>query len=265
LGLYGADGRSVSVGHKGQTGARNANSSLNADFQLAQFWDGRAKNLEEQALGPLVNPLEMANDSNEDVVGTLRSIPGYVQLFKEAFPQDAQPVTIQNAVRAIAAFERTLITPSRFDVFLKGDTKALNAKEREGLALFLDKGCNTCHNGVGVGGGMFQKFGIVKPNPNAQDLGRYAVTKNEADRYIFKVPILRNVAETAPYFHDGSVWGLQEAIKTMAELQLGLKLNKGEVEKISAFLGSLTGELPEEALILPVFPRSGKETPRPRS
>lgn len=264
LGLYGADGRSVSVGHKGKTGVRNSNSSLNADFQVAQFWDGRAKNLEEQALGPMVNPVEMANDSHEDVVKTLRSIPGYMEPFKKAFPDEKSPITIQNAVRAIAAFERTLTTPSRFDAFLKGDIKALTAKEREGLSLFMDRGCKTCHNGIGVGGGMFQKIGVIKPNPNTKDLGRYVVTKNEADRYVFKVPILRNVAETAPYFHDGSVWGLQEAVKMMAELQLGLRLNQDEIGKIAAFLESLTGDLPMEALILPVFPRSGKETPRPK-
>ena len=264
LGLYGADGRSFSVGHRGVTGVRNSNSTLNADFQVAQFWDGRAKNLEEQALGPMVNPLEMANDSHEDVVRTLQSIPGYRTPFQKAFPQDAQPVTIQNAGLAIAAFERTLITPSRFDAFLKGDTKALNEEERQGLALFMDKGCSSCHNGVGLGGAMFQKFGVVKPNPDAKDLGRYVVTKNESDRYVFKAPVLRNVAETAPYFHDGSVWDLEKAVKMMAELQLGVQLSESEQKQIASFLKSTTGHLPKGALVIPVFPTSGKETPRPR-
>jgi len=266
LATYGVDGVETSLGHKFQTGGKNAPTVLNAGFHIAQFWDGRAKNLEEQAKGPILNPVEMSMPNPEIVIARLKSIDAYVAEFKKAFPQDKDPVTYDNVAKAIAAFERTLVTPSRFDEFLKGNTKALTEKEKEGLKLFIEKGCASCHNGVAVGGGMFQKFGIVKPYPyqDPKDLGRYNVTKNEADKYVYKVPSLRNITRTYPYFHDGKVWDIREAVKIMGETQLGINLTEEEVDKIVAFLDSLTGKIPEDALKLPVLPPSSPKTPKPQ-
>ncbi|MEM4409311.1 MAG: cytochrome-c peroxidase [Candidatus Caldarchaeum sp.] len=260
---YGVDNRETSLGHKAQEGSRNAPTVFNAGFHIAQFWDGRAPDLEEQAKGPILNPVEMAEQSGEQVVAKLKTIPGYRDEFKRAFPSEQDPITYDNIARAIAAFERTLVTPSRFDKFLNGDVNALSKTEREGLGLFIDKGCSSCHNGVAVGGGMFQKFGVVNPYPYQKDLGRYEVTKNEADKYVFKVPSLRNVERTYPYFHNGKVWELKEAIKIMGKTQLGIDLTDDEANKIEAFLRSLTGEIPKDALTLPVLPPSSPDTPKP--
>jgi cytochrome c peroxidase len=266
LATYGVDGVETSLGHRFQTGGKNAPTVLNAGFHIAQFWDGRAKNLEEQAKGPILNPVEMSMPNPEIVIARLKSIDAYVAEFKKAFPQDKDPVNYDNVAKAIAAFERTLVTPSRFDEFLKGNTKALTQKEKEGLKLFIEKGCVSCHNGVAVGGGMFQKFGVVKPYPyqDPNDLGRYNVTKNEADKYVYKVPSLRNVTRTYPYFHDGKVWDIREAVKIMGETQLGINLTEEEIDKIVAFLDSLTGKIPEDALKLPVLPPSSPKTPKPQ-
>jgi cytochrome c peroxidase len=266
LATYGVDGVETSLGHKFQTGGKNAPTVLNAGFHIAQFWDGRAKDLEEQAKGPILNPVEMSMPNPEIVIARLKSIDAYVAEFKKAFPQDKDPVNYDNVAKAIAAFERTLVTPSRFDEFLKGNTKALTEKEKEGLKLFIEKGCVSCHNGVAVGGGMFQKFGVVKPYPyqDPKDLGRYNVTKNEADKYVYKVPSLRNITRTYPYFHDGKVWDIKEAVKIMGETQLGINLTEEEVDKIVAFLDSLTGKIPEDALKLPVLPPSSPKTPKPQ-
>ncbi|WP_299209635.1 cytochrome-c peroxidase [Thermocrinis sp.] len=266
LATYGVDNVETSLGHGFKTGGKNAPTVLNAGFHIAQFWDGRAKDLEEQAKGPILNPVEMAMPSPELVVERLKSIDEYVKAFKKAFPQDKDPVTYDNVAKAIAAFERTLVTPSRFDEFLRGNTKALTKTEKEGLKLFIEKGCVSCHNGVGLGGNMFQKFGIYKPYPyqDPEDLGRYNVTKNEADKYVYKVPSLRNVTRTYPYFHDGKVWDLREAVKIMGETQLGITLTEEEVAKIVAFLDSLTGRIPEHALKLPVLPPSSPNTPKPQ-
>ncbi|MEZ0323157.1 MAG: cytochrome-c peroxidase [Hydrogenothermaceae bacterium] len=265
LATYGVDGVETSLGHKFQTGGKNAPTVLNAGFHIAQFWDGRAKTLEEQAKGPILNPVEMAMPDHTLVIERLKTIDAYVNEFKKAFPNDKDPVNFDNVAKAIAAFERTLVTPSRFDEFLKGNTKALTQKEKEGLKLFMEKGCASCHNGVAIGGGMFQKFGIVKPykyqDPN--DLGRYNVTKNEADKYVYKVPSLRNVTRTYPYFHDGKVWDIREAVKIMGETQLGINLTDEEVDKIVAFLDSTTGKIPEDALKMPVLPPSTPKTPKP--
>ena len=238
----GVDNLPVSKGVGGKKGPRNAPTVWNAGFHIAQFWDGRAKDLVEQAKGPILNPLEMAMPNEKAVIDKLKKIPEYVELFKKAFPKDKEPLTYHNLARAIAAFERTLITKDRFDDYLKGDKKALTAKEKEGLALFMDKGCITCHKGSLLGGDMFQKIGLVNPYPNKKDLGRYEVTKKEEDKFVFKVPSLRNVALTAPYFHDGSVATLEEAVRQMAWLQLGKKLTDKEVESIVAFLKALTGK-----------------------
>ncbi len=267
LSIYGVDGVETSLGHKFLTGGRNAPTVLNADFQIAQFWDGRAKDLEEQAKGPILAPVEMAMPNPELVISRLKTIKEYVNEFKQAFPKDKNPLNYDNVAKAIAAFERTLITPSRFDKFLEGDTKALTKKEKEGLKLFISKGCAGCHNGVALGGTMYQKMGVVKPYPAnliGEDLGRYNVTKKEEDKHVFKVPILRNITRTYPYFSKGKIWDIRDAVKIMAEYQLGQNLTKDEVDKIVAFLDSLTGEIPKEALQLPVLPPSAPNTPKPQ-
>ncbi|MFN3660318.1 MAG: cytochrome-c peroxidase, partial [Brevinematales bacterium] len=220
--------------------------------------------------GPIVNPIEMAA-TESIVIERLKSIPEYVELFKRAFPNEPDPVNYENVAKAIAAFERTLLTPSRFDKFLQGDTSALTSEEKEGLKLFIEVGCVTCHNGVGIGGNMFQKFGLTKPyyeaikydDPSKIDEGRYTVTKSEGDKFVFKVPSLRNVSRTYPYFHDGSVWELEKAVDIMAEIQLGRKLEPQQISKIVSFLKALEGEIPKDALQLPVLPPSTEKTPKP--
>lgn len=260
----GVDNRSFSLGHGFQQGGRNAPTVLNAGLHTAQFWDLRAKDLTEQAKGPVLNPLEMAMPSEAEVVARLASIPGYRTGFRKAFPEAGeQALSYHNMAEAIAAFERTLVTPARFDQFLRGQGEALSAAEKKGLELFINKGCSACHSGVAVGGGMAQKFGVVKPYANLRDLGRYQQTRREEDKYVFKVPSLRNIAQTYPYFHDGAVWDLREAVKIMAEHQLGLSLEPAEVDALVTFLGSLSGELSPEARTLPVLPVSGPDTPRP--
>ncbi|CAF0700721.1 cytochrome-c peroxidase [Candidatus Methylacidithermus pantelleriae] len=262
LAAGGVDGLPTSVGHLWQIGPRNAPTVFNAALQVAQFWDGRAKDVEEQAKGPLVNPKEMAA-TPELIVARLKSISFYQESFRKAFPGDKDPVTFENTARAIAAFERTLLTPSRFDRFLQGDEQALSPEEKVGLETFVQVGCISCHNGVGVGGGMFQKFGIFRKPDGFKDLGRYEVTKNEADRYVFKVPSLRNVALTAPYFTDGSVWDLGQAVRIMADVQLNRKLSDVEVKRIVSFLKSLTAD-PRPEMTLPTLPASTPQTPKPQ-
>ena len=277
LATYGVDNLPTSVGHKWQLGPRNAPTVLNAAIHFLQFWDGRAKDVEEQAKGPILNPIEMGMDSPEEVMKRIGSIPEYVKLFKKAFPKDKNPLTYDNLGKAIAAFERTLMTPSKFDKFLKGDTKALTKEEKEGLKTFIEIGCANCHNGPAVGGNMFANFGIVEEYWNAtrgyvtletptmpMDVGRFAVTHKEEDLYVFKVPSLRNVTRTYPYFHDGSIWNLEDAIQVMAKVQLGKELTREELKKIMAFLKTLEGKIPEEALKLPVLPASTPNTPLPR-
>lgn len=266
LATYGVDAVETSLGHKFQTGGKNAPTVLNAGFHIAQFWDGRAKTLEEQAKGPILAPVEMAMPNPDLVIERLRTIEGYVNEFKKVFPNEKEPITYDNVAKAIASFERTLVTPSRFDEFLNGNTKALTQKEKEGLKIFMEKGCVSCHNGVAIGGEMFQKFGIVKPYKyqDPDDLGRYNVTKNEADKYVYKVPSLRNITRTYPYFHNGKVWDIKEAVKIMGETQLGIELTDEEIEKIVAFLDSTTGKIPESALKMPVLPPSTPKTPKPQ-
>ena len=238
---------------------------FNAVFNTAQFWDGRAKDLEEQAGGPMVNPLEMASPPAH-VAEQLKGIPGYRDAFAKAFPGESDPVSLANAQKAIAVFEATLITPNApFDLFLKGDANALSATQKQGLALFMDKGCASCHNGVNVGGGMYAPFGVAE-KPGAEflppaDKGRFMVTKTPSDEYVFKVPTLRNIALTAPYFHMGQAWDLRQAVGVMGTSQLGVQLTDDEIDKITAFLGSLTGEQPK--VIYPILPPSGAGTPQP--
>lgn len=259
---FGVDNKPTSSGHKGQLGARNSPSVFNIGGAVAQFWDGRAADLEEQAKGPILNPVEMAMPNEARVVATLKSIPGYAPLFKAAFPSDADPVSYENMARAIGAFERRLVTPSRFDKYIGGDKAAMSRAEKEGLRKFLELGCQTCHNGAAFGGSSFQKLGLVKAF-ETKDLGRFDHTKQDADRLMFRVPSLRNVAETAPYFHDGSVKTLDEAIVLMARHQLGKEISKDETASIVTFLKSLSGTLPDAYIAEPKLPPSGPTTPKP--
>ncbi len=266
VGLGGADVQETSIGHGWQRGDRNAPTVFNAVFNTAQFWDGRAKDLEQQAGGPLVNPIEMASPP-EHVVEQLAGIPGYVAAFKNAFPGEPQPVTLPNVEKAIAVFEATLITPNApFDRYLKGDASALSDTQKQGLQLFVDTGCAACHSGINLGGGMYAPFGVVE-NPGAEllppnDKGRFTVTKSVSDEYVFKVPTLRNIALTAPYFHTGRSWDLRQAVAVMGATQLGKQLTTEEAEKVAIFLESLTGEQPK--IVHPILPPSVAGTSKPQ-
>ena len=266
LSTGGVDAGPTSIGHAWQKGPRRAPTVLNAVFNIAQFWDGRAEDLKAQAKGPIQAGVEM-NATPVVVEKTLSSIPGYVQQFKKAFPQDASPVTFDNVAKAIEAFEATLITPgSRFDQFLEGDANALNAQEKEGLRLFMGKGCSTCHNGINVGGTAYFPFGVIeKPGADIlppNDKGRFAVTKTASDEYVFRAGPLRNVSLRAPYFHSGQVWSLQQAVAIMGASQLGQKLTDQEENSIVGFLQTLTGEQPR--IELPVLPARTDATPVPK-
>ncbi len=266
IGLGGDDDLPTSIGHGWQKGPRNAPTVYNAVFNIAQFWDGRASDLKEQAKGPIQASVEM-NNTPDQVVATLKSIPEYVEAFEVAFPNEDDPVTFDNVAMAIEAFEATLITPaSRFDQFLEGNANALTADEKEGLRLFVDTGCASCHNGVNVGGNGYHPFGVVeKPGGELlpeDDKGRFAVTETATDEYVFRAPPLRNIALTAPYFHTGAVWDLKQAVAIMAESQLGADLNDDEVAKITAFLKTLNGEMPR--VDYPILPASTAATPKPR-
>ena len=262
LDRFGVDGEPTSPGHRGQRGDRNSPTVLNAALHLAQFWDGRAADVEEQAQGPVLNPVEMGMPAAPVVEQVLRSIPGYAPLFAAAFPDEKDPVTFVNAARAIGAFERRLLTPGRFDAFMAGDTNALSAREREGLDTFIKTGCVTCHVGPAIGGSLYQKLGVVKPF-ETEDEGRFAVTKNESDLHVFKVPGLRNIAKTGPYFHDGSVTSLEEAVRLMAWHQLGVDLPQEKVTSIVTFLNALTAAPDPKLAAEPELPPSGPDTPAP--
>lgn len=266
IGLGGADAEPTSIGHRWQHGGRNAPTTFNAVFNTAQFWDGRAKDLEAQAGGPMVNPVEMASPQTH-IVEQLKGIPGYQAMFAQAFPGETDPITLANVQKAIAVFEATLITPnSPFDRYLAGQPDALNAEQKQGLQLFIDKGCSGCHNGVNVGGGQYAPFGVVaKPGPDLlppTDKGRFQVTRSPGDEYVYKVPTLRNIALTAPYFHTGAVWDLRQAVGIMGSSQLGATLTADEIGKITAFLESLTGDQPK--VTVPILPPSGANTPTPQ-
>ena len=263
LDKYGVDGTKVSTGHKRQLGDRNAPTVYNAALHLAQFWDGREPDVEAQAKGPLINPVEMAMTDHVAVMKTIKSIPGYADMFKAAFPEDKDPLTIDNFAKAVGAFERGLMTPGPFDTFLQGDSKALSKEALRGLQLFVDAQCVTCHAGASIGGTQFQKIGNLKEYPT-EDLGRFKVTNNPADTKVFKVPSLRNIAKTAPYFHDGSKATLEEAVNTMAEYQtVKGSFTDEERADLIAFLESLTGEIDQEYIKQPPLPESGPKTPKP--
>jgi len=253
LDKYGVDNEKTSKGHKGQRGDRNSPTVYNAAFHFVQFWDGRAADVEEQAKGPILNPVEMAMPSEPEVVKRLEGVKGYREAFAAAFPGEKQPITYDNLARAIGAFERKLVTLSPFDEFLAGDDQALTTEQQEGLAIFLDTGCTVCHSGAVVGGQMYQKLGLVKPYPTS-DPGRAKITGNAAEQGFFKVPSLRNVAKTAPYFHDGSIASLDQASRIMAEHQLGRTLSDTDVTKLVSFLESLTGSIDSEYTREPKLP-----------
>ncbi|WP_305046942.1 cytochrome-c peroxidase [Geoalkalibacter sp.] len=265
VGLAGADLQEVSTGHGWQKGPRNSPTTFNAVFNVAQFWDGRAKDLAEQAKGPVQASVEM-NNTPEQVLLTLNSMPAYVEAFKKAFPGEEQAVSFDNMAKAIEVFEATLITPnSPFDRYLKGDGDALSAAEKAGLKTYMDKGCASCHNGVNLGGLGYFPFGVVeRPAGDVLpegDLGRYQVTNTAADKYVFRAPPLRNVAITQPYFHSGKVWKLRDAVAIMGSAQLGIQLSEDETSAITTFLATLTGEQPQ--IMHPVLPPSTEQTPRP--
>ncbi|WP_123104844.1 cytochrome-c peroxidase [Acidithiobacillus sulfuriphilus] len=257
--LYGTDALPKSIGVKDRLNPRNAPTVLNAALQIAEHWQGNRKDVEDQATQALVGPPSYGNPDYGAAMAKLKAIPGYSPLFQQAFPGEENPITPQNWGRAIGAYERTLVTPSPFDAYLKGDNGALTLTARKGLRDFIAAGCAGCHSGVNVGGGMFTKFGITEPYWKATgskeiDKGRIDVTQNPADLYVFKVPALRNVAMTAPYFHDGSVATLPEAVRVMAKVQLGRELTDQQVKDIVSFLDSLTGSLPKDFAEAPILP-----------
>jgi cytochrome c peroxidase len=260
LSMGGSDNLTSSIGDNWQKGPINSPTVLNSSMSVAQFWDGRAPTLKAQAGGPIANPKEMAF-THELAVEVISSIPQYVDDFSRVF--NSPQVDIERITTAIAAFEETLVTPNaRFDKWLKGDAAALNAEERAGYALFKQSGCAMCHNGPAAGGTSFRKMGVVEPyrtdNPAE---GRYAVTGRDADRFNFKVPTLRNVELTYPYFHDGAASTLSDAVDVMGRVQLGRQYTSEDNARIVAFLKTLTGDQP--SIVLPQLPPSSDKTPRP--
>jgi len=265
VGIGGVDGLETSIGHGWQKGPRNAPTMLNAVFNIAQFWDGRAPDLAAQAKGPVQAGVEM-NNTPENVVATLASMPGYVAGFAAAFPGEPNPISFDNFALAIEAFEATLITPnSKLDQFMMGQDGAMNDQEKAGLQLFVETGCAACHSGINLGGNGYYPFGVVE-TPGAEilpegDTGRFKVTETAGEEYVFRAAPLRNVAITAPYFHSGKVWDLREAVAVMANSQLGAELSGEQIDDIVAFLGTLTGEQPE--VVHPTLPVRTSATPRP--
>jgi cytochrome c peroxidase len=264
LSFGGDDYQETSIGHGWQKGPRNAPTVLNSVYNSAQFWDGRAGDLKEQAKGPIQASVEMSA-TPEYVVAVLNSIPRYVTLFKRAFPSDKDPVTFDNMAKAIEVFEATLLTPnSKFDKFIKGDKNALTSEQQEGLALFIEKGCASCHAGINFTSDGYYPFGVAeKPSESvlAGDKGRFSLTEAENDEFAFKAPTLRNVEYTAPYFHSGKVWNLAEAVSLMSSSQLGIELSAAETDSIVIFLKTLTGVQPK--VVYPTLPPSTDATPRP--
>jgi cytochrome c peroxidase len=263
--LYGTDALPTSIGVKQRLHPRNAPTNLNSALNIIH-WRGDRESVEDQVIKALISPITSGQPDLKTVEVRLGRIPGYAPLFKAAFADDANPMTAQNIAKAIGAYERTLVTPSPFDAYLEGQSDAFSATARSGLQKFINTGCVMCHSGVGVGGGMYQKFGVVEDywvatGSTSIDKGRFDVTKDPNDLYVFRVPSLRNVAKTAPYFHDGSVSTLPEAVKVMARVQLGITLSDADVRDIVAFLESLTGNLPADFATVPTLP-SGSFVPK---
>ncbi len=245
-GFAGVDNLPTSPGAKGQQGTRNSPTVLNAGWQRAQFWDGRSEDLVAQAKEPILNPIEMGMPDEKFVEKKIQVIPEYQKSFAEAFPDAGQAITYQHLAEAIAAFERTLMTPSRFDDFLNGDAQALTETEQRGLVAFIKQDCKSCHDGILLGGESFEPLGKENPYDNQADLGLYVLTKDEEDRMVFKTPTLRNITLTAPYFHDGKIETLTEAVRLMGKLQLDVDLTEQEVKDISSFLNALTDKAREK-------------------
>jgi cytochrome c peroxidase len=259
ISLYAADGLRKARGNNCKENPRNAPTIFNSAAQISEHWIGNRTSVEDQAKQSVTGPPAFGMPSYESVEKILKGMKGYVTMFQEAFPGQKDPVTIDNFAQAIGAFERTLVTPAPFDDFMKGDAGAITEQQKRGLKTFLDTGCMTCHASPYVGGQMYQKFGVLEPyvkytKSEKIDEGRFAVTKNEADKFLFKVPVLRNVAMTPPYFHDGSVDELDQAIWIMAKIQLGKDLSKQQREDVAAFLASLTGRISNEDLAVPILP-----------
>lgn len=264
LATGGDDNLETSIGHGWQKGPRNSPTALNSVFNEAQFWDGRAADLAEQAKGPVQAGVEMAN-TPDNVVATLNSMPQYVSWFQSAFEGEENPVSFDNFARAIEAFEATLITPAPFDAWLNGDDGAMSELQLAGLEKFMDLGCSSCHSGINVGGHGYYPFGLIE-KPGADilpegDKGRFAVTETVDDEYVFRASPLRNISLTAPYFHSGKVWDLKVAVEIMAESQLGEEISDETATELVAFLDSLTGDLP--AVVYPILPAETAATPRP--
>ena len=259
IATFGVDNKPTSPGDNGKLGTRNSPTTFNAALHFLQFWDGRMKDVEEQAGGPVMNPAEMSMPNEKEVIARLTKNERYKKMFEAAFPNEKPAVTFTNMRKAIAAFERTLLTPGKFDVFLGGDLTALNETELKGLKTFIETGCNACHIGPLLGGNMFQKYPLFGTHKDltgstVDDLGRMQFTKNEADKYMFKVPTLRNIAETWPYLHDGSVKDLDKMVPLMAKAQLNKELTTEQISDITTFLKALTGEVSAEAKQVPVMP-----------
>jgi cytochrome c peroxidase len=259
ISLYAADGLKKAIGNNCKENPRNSPTLFDAAAQISQHWIGNRTSVEDQARQSVTGPPSFGMPSNESVEKVLKSMKEYVSLFKAAFPGEKDPVTVDNLAKAIGAFERTLMTPAPFDAFVKGDPKALTGQQKRGLQTFFETGCMTCHFSPYVGGQMYQKFGVFEPYWNYTksekiDEGIFAVTKNEADKYVFKVPVLRNVAETLPYFHDGSVDKLGDAVRIMGKIQLLKDLSKEQVADITVFFASLTGQIPDDVMRVPLLP-----------
>lgn len=254
---FGIDGMGSSTSQGQHGGRRNVPSVLNAATHIAQYWDGRALTVESQASEAMTNPVEMGMPSEEAVVSVISHVPRYIQMFHTAFPADNQPISIHNVGEAIGAFERGLITKSRWDMFIAGDHTALTAHEKRGLDVFMQRGCIVCHAGPQVGGTSLQRVGAVFAWPNQADKGRLEVTHFEPDRMVFKVPSLKNIAETGPYFHDGSTSSLEVAIRMMAFHQLGIEITEDEVYAIADWMRSMTGEVDPSYIVDPQLPPGG--------
>ena len=260
--LYGADALSKSIGVKGKQMPRNAPTVLNAAGLASAHWRGERKDVEDQAINAAIGPFSTGHAEHAAWIAQIETIDGYPAMFQRAFPDEARPVTPASLSLAIGAFERTLVSPAPFDSYLDGNISALSPQARAGLQTFINNGCVACHGGAGVGGALYRKFGLHLDYWKATgsrdiDKGRFDITKNETDLYVFRVPSLRNVAMTAPYFHDGSVATLSEAVRVMARAQLGKALADNEAQDIVAFLNSLTGELPKDFATVPALPPGG--------
>jgi cytochrome c peroxidase len=259
MGLYGTDGLPKAIGNACKKNPRNAPTVFNAAAQISAHWIGNRTGVEDQARQALIGPPSFGMPSYDSAMNVLKSIPGYTPLFRTAFPKDTNPVTAQNFALAVGAFERTLVTPAPFDAFANGDTAELSPAQKKGMRDFIWEGCSNCHYGPYFGGQAYKKFGLAAPywtftKSKSTDLGRFIVTGDENDKYAFKVPVLRNVAVTPPYFHDGSVDSLTAAVGIMAKAQLKKTFSAEEVKEIAAFLDALTGAVPKQGLEVPILP-----------